>query len=64
LALGTLGLGTTRVGSNNLGSSGATTATSAKFGELPANGVTVYALPYTALNGSLVHTGYTLTSAE
>jgi hypothetical protein len=60
----TLWLGTTGVGSNNLGSSGATTGTSATFSDLPTNGVKVYARLYTTLNGASVHTDYTYTAAE
>jgi hypothetical protein len=57
-----LWLGTTGVGSNNPGSSGATTGTSATLNALPTNGVKVYARLYTTLNGASVHTDYTYTA--
>jgi large repetitive protein len=57
-----LWLGTTGMGSNNLWSSGGTTATSVTFGGLPTNGETIYARLFTSFNGGLVHADYTYTA--
>jgi hypothetical protein len=58
-----LWLGTTGIGSNNLWSSGSTTATSITFGGLPINGETIYVRLFTTLNGSLLRADYTFTAA-
>jgi hypothetical protein len=58
-----LWLGTTGVGSNNLYSSGAITATSVTRTNLPTNGETTYARLYTNYNGTWVHTDCTFTAA-
>jgi hypothetical protein len=58
----TLWLGTTGVGSNNLWSSGGTTATSVTFGGLPTNGEIIYARLWTNFNGVSVHSDYTYTA--
>jgi sugar lactone lactonase YvrE len=50
-----LWLGSTGVGSNNLYTSGSTTATSATVGDLPGNGETIYARLFTSFNGAWVH---------
>jgi uncharacterized repeat protein (TIGR03803 family) len=59
-----LWLGTNGVGSNNLGSSGATTALSATFNGLPTNGEMIYARLFATVNGVLQHYDYTYTAAS
>jgi subtilisin-like proprotein convertase family protein len=59
----TLWLGSSGVGSNNIWSSGSTTATSVTFGGLPTNGETIYARLFTTLGGVSVHTDTTYTAA-
>jgi hypothetical protein len=59
-----LWLGSTGVGSNNLGSSGGTTATSYTKNGLPTNGETIYVRLWTTLGGSSVHADYTYTAAS
>jgi hypothetical protein len=58
-----LWLGSTGVGSNNLYSSGATTATSVRRTNIPTTGGTVYARLFTNYNGAWVHTDYTYAEA-
>jgi hypothetical protein len=55
-------LGTTGVGSNNLGSSGGTTATSYTRSGLPTNGEKIYVRLYTLFSGGSVYTDYTYTA--
>jgi hypothetical protein len=56
-------MGSTGVGSNNLWSSGSTTATSVTFGSLPTNGETIYLRLWTKLNGFSLFADYTYTAA-
>jgi hypothetical protein len=56
-------LGSTGVGSNNLGGSGATTATSYTKNGLPTNGETIYVRLFTFFDGTPVHTDYTNTAS-
>jgi len=56
-------LGTTGVGSSNLGSSGKVTGTSAVFGALPVNGQTIYARMTTFYNTYLQHRDFTYVAA-
>jgi hypothetical protein len=58
----TLWLGSTGVGSNNLGGSGSTTATSYTKNGLPTNGETIYVRLFTIFSGGIVHTDYTYTA--
>jgi uncharacterized repeat protein (TIGR03803 family) len=57
-----LWLGTTGVGSNNLWSSGSTTATSITFGGLPTNGEKIYARLFTFFSGRSGSVDYTYTA--
>jgi hypothetical protein len=59
-----LWLGTTGVGSNNLWSSGSTTATSVMFGALPTNGATIYARLWTLYGSVTLFTDYTYTAVS
>ena len=58
-----LWLGSTGIGSGNLYSSHAITATSITAKGLPTNGETIYARLYTIFNGRSVYTDYTFTAA-
>jgi hypothetical protein len=58
-----LWLGSTGVGSNNLYSSGAITATTVTRNNLPTNGEKIYARLYTNFSGTWTHIDYTLTAA-
>jgi len=57
-------VGTTGVGSNNLGSSGVITATSATFGSLPSNGETIYVQLSTEFGSTWVRNNYTYTAVS
>jgi hypothetical protein len=59
-----LWLGSKGVGSNNIWSSGETTATSVTFGGLPTNGETIYARLFATVNGVLEHYDYTFTALK
>jgi predicted phage tail protein len=59
-----LWLGTSGVGSNNLWSSGMTTATSVTFGQLPASGVQIYARLFTYFTGGSAHADFLYTAAS
>ena len=56
-------LGSTGVGSNNLGGSGGTAATSYTKNGLPNNGETIYVRLFTFFDGTPVHTDYTYTAS-
>lgn len=58
-----LWLGSTAPGSNNLGSTGQSKATSATFTNLPTNGETIFVRLFTNFNGVQTHLDYTYTSA-
>jgi len=57
-----LWLGSTGVNSNDLHSSGVTTATSLTANQLPNNGKTIFARLYTGVNGVWTHIDYTYTA--
>jgi len=57
-------LGTTGAGSNNLFTTGSTTATSLNATALPVNGLPIYARLWSYMNGAWVFTDYTYTASK